>query len=46
MRVDLVVDEASGCTVGYCVSSLNGEKTDKIESIFVNAVYRGLAIGN
>ena len=46
MRVDLAVDEASGCTVGYCVSSLNWEKTGKIESIFVNSAYRGLAIGD
>ena len=27
MRVDLAVDQASGFTVGYCVSYLNGEKT-------------------
>jgi diamine N-acetyltransferase len=46
MRVDLAVDEASGFTVGYCVSSLNGEKTGEIESIFVNVAYRGLGIGN
>jgi ribosomal protein S18 acetylase RimI-like enzyme len=46
MRVDLAVDEVSGCTVGYCVSSLNGEKTGEIESIFVNVAYRGLAVGD
>jgi ribosomal protein S18 acetylase RimI-like enzyme len=46
MRVDLAVDEASKCLVGYCVSSLNGEKTGEIESIFVNVAYRGLGIGD
>lgn len=46
MRVDLAVDESSGCTVGYCVSSLNGEKTGEIEYIFVDAAYRGLGIGD
>ena len=46
MRVDLAVDEASGCTIGYCVSSINREKTDEIESIFVNVTYRSLGIGD
>jgi diamine N-acetyltransferase len=46
MRVDLAVDEATGQNVGYCVSSLNKEKTGEIESIFVNEVYRGLGIGD
>ena len=45
MRVDLAVDEAPGCTVGYCVSSFNVEKICEIESIFVNSVYRGSGIG-
>jgi ribosomal protein S18 acetylase RimI-like enzyme len=46
MRVDLADDGASGCTVGYCVSSLNGEKTGEIESIFVKVAYRGLGVGD
>ena len=46
MRVDLAVDEGSGFNVGYCVSSLNGEKTGEIESIFVNIAYKGLGIGD
>jgi diamine N-acetyltransferase len=46
MRVDLAVDEASGCIVGYCVSSINTEKTGEIESIFVDVAYRGLKIGD
>ena len=44
MRVDLAVDEASGCTVVYCVSCLNAENTAEIEPIFVNLFYRGLGI--
>ena len=46
MRVDLAVDEATGCAVGYCVSSLNGEKVGEIDSIFVNVAYRGFGIGD
>ena len=46
MRVDLAVNEASECTVGYCVSSFNGEKTGEIESIFVDVAYRGFGIGD
>ena len=46
MRVDLAIDEASRCNVGYCVSSLNEEKTGEIESIFVKIAYRGLGIGD
>jgi predicted GNAT family acetyltransferase len=46
MKVDLAVDETSGCIVGYCVSNFNGEKTGKIESILVNIAYRGLGIGD
>lgn len=46
MRVDLAVDEATERYVGYCVSSLSGEKTGEIESIFVDAGYRGLGIGD
>jgi len=46
MRVDLAVDEASEQSVEYCVSSLNPEKTGEIESIFVDAAYRGLGIGD
>ncbi len=42
MRVDLAFDEVSGRNVGYCVSSINQEKTGEIESIFVDAAYRGM----
>jgi diamine N-acetyltransferase len=46
MRVDLAVDEVTGQNVGYCVSSLNQEKIGEVESIFVDANYRGLGIGD
>jgi ribosomal protein S18 acetylase RimI-like enzyme len=46
LRVDLAIEEASGQNVGYCVSSLNREKTGEIESILVDAAYRGLGIGD
>ena len=45
MRVDLAFDEESGRNVGYCVSSINSEKLGEIESIFVDAAYRGIGIG-
>ncbi len=46
LRVDLAVDEASGQSVGYCISSLDSEKTGEIESIFVDAAYRRIGIGD
>ena len=45
MRVDLGADEASGLNIGYCVCSLDSEKTGEIESIFVNPGYRGMGVG-
>ncbi len=41
MRVELAIDEVTGQKVGYCVSSLNQEKIGEVESIFVDANYRG-----
>jgi ribosomal protein S18 acetylase RimI-like enzyme len=46
MRVDLAMDAESGRNVGYCVSSLNRERAGEIESIFVDAAYRGLGVGD
>jgi len=46
MHVDLAADKASGQNVGYCVSSVDSEKTGEIESIFVDAVYRRMGIGD
>jgi len=46
MRVDLAVDQETKQAVGYCVSSLNQEKIGEVESIFIDADYRGLGIGD
>jgi ribosomal protein S18 acetylase RimI-like enzyme len=46
LRVDLARDPATGRDVGYCVSSLSREKNGEIESIFVEEMYRGHAIGS
>ena len=46
IRVDLAVDEASNQTVGYCVTSLNKEKSGIIESIYVVKAYRNIGIGD
>jgi ribosomal protein S18 acetylase RimI-like enzyme len=46
MYVVLAVDESSGRSVGYAISSVNSEKTGEVESIYVNAAYRGIGIGD
>jgi diamine N-acetyltransferase len=46
LHVDLAMDETSNQTVGYCVSSLNREKSGAIESIFVAPTYRNIRIGD
>jgi ribosomal protein S18 acetylase RimI-like enzyme len=46
LRVNIAVDVISGQNVGYCVSSIDGEKTGEIESIFVASNYRGWGIGD
>jgi ribosomal protein S18 acetylase RimI-like enzyme len=46
LRVDIAMDVMTGQNVGYCVSSINQEKTGEIESIFVASNYRGWGIGD
>jgi ribosomal protein S18 acetylase RimI-like enzyme len=46
MRVDLAKEEVSMQNVGYCISSIDEEKTGEIESIFVDAAYKGMGIGD
>ena len=46
MRVDVAMDIVTGQNVGYCVSSVDEERTGEIESIFVASDYRGLGIGD
>lgn len=44
--VELAEDENTGRFVGYCVSSLDRNKTGGIESLFIEEGYRGLGIGD
>lgn len=46
MHVAVAVDSKTNQKVGYCVSSLDGEKTGEIESIFVASAYRGKGVGD
>jgi diamine N-acetyltransferase len=46
MRVDIALDEETRQHVGYCISSLDAEKTGEIESIYVLEKYRGLGVGS
>jgi len=46
MRITLAFDAASGQNVGYCVSSINQEKTGEIKSIFVSEGFRGIGVGD
>jgi diamine N-acetyltransferase len=46
MHIDFAIDEKTGETVGYLVSSVNSEKLGCVESIFVSETYRGLGIGD
>jgi len=45
LRLDLAWDPEDGRSVGYCVSSLSGEKQGEIESVFLEEKYRGQGIG-
>ena len=46
LRVDVAMDIVTGQNVGYCVSSVDEERTGEIESIFVASNYRRLGIGD
>jgi diamine N-acetyltransferase len=46
MRIDLAVDEITGQSVGYIVSSVNSKKIGEIESIFVCEAYRSMGVGD
>jgi ribosomal protein S18 acetylase RimI-like enzyme len=46
LRVDIAVDAITRQNVGYCISSIDEEKTGEIESIFVASNYRGWGIGD
>jgi diamine N-acetyltransferase len=46
MRVEVAVDTETNQRVGYCISSLDAEKTGEVESIYVSEKYRGRGIGD
>ncbi len=46
LYVELAEDESAGRFVGYCVSSLDKNRVGGIESLYVEAAYRGLGIGD
>jgi ribosomal protein S18 acetylase RimI-like enzyme len=45
LHVELAVDVASGRGVGYVVCSINGEGVGEVESVFVEAAFRGIGVG-
>ncbi len=45
LRVDLAIDEATGRGVGYIVSTVDSAKIGEIDSVYVDAVYRGMGVG-
>jgi diamine N-acetyltransferase len=46
LYVEFAQDEKMGRQVGYIICSVNVDKTGEIESIYVQAPYRGLGIGD
>jgi len=46
LRIDLVRDVDTAEIVGYCVSTISGNKQGEIESIYVESDYRQFGIGD
>ena len=46
IRIDLARDTDMGEFVGYCVSTVSGDRQGEIESIYIEPDYRGLGIGD
>ncbi len=46
LRIDLARDVQTGVLVGYCVSTVTGDKQGEIESIYVEQDYRRSGIGD
>lgn len=44
-RIVLAVDRESGRDIGFCVSTITGEKVGEVDSIYVDDGYRGRKIG-
>ncbi len=45
LRVHLARQSGSEAWIGYCVSSLSAEREGEIESLYVDATYRGQGVG-
>jgi len=46
MRIDFAKDAETGELVGYCVSTISGDKQGEIDSIYIEAGYRRGGIGD
>jgi len=46
MRIDLARDMDTGELVGYCISTVYGDRQGEIESIYIEPDYRGSGIGD
>lgn len=46
VRVDLATDDQGGSCVGYCISSVDASKGGEVESLYVEAEYRGRGLGD
>ncbi len=46
MRIDLATDVNTGTLVGYCVSTVSGDRQGEIESIYIATDYRRSGIGD
>jgi len=46
MRIDLARDMNTGELVGYCISTVSGDRQGEIESIYIEPDYRGSGIGD
>jgi len=46
IHIDLAVNELTGNSAGYIVSSIDTKKTGIIESVYVAETYRGIGIGD
>jgi len=46
MRIDLASDAESGEIIGYCISTITGDKQGEIDSIYVERDYRRAGIGD
>jgi ribosomal protein S18 acetylase RimI-like enzyme len=45
MRVDVAIDEATGLSIAYIVSTLNSGKEGEIDSVYVEEPYRRMSVG-